>query len=164
MCRCCSSILEANNLPQEYAQTILMGINLENMRRTWESLIKLYYSGDADAFVMINELSARLNNIIQRRNGTVHACWSIGWGNDQTESFEIATSLKGQRNIGKRGHGGIKYTLADTKDFDDIIDEIQKLTSLVWRFTACIGRAPPSANFSYNDKGQLIDKPPKDQL
>jgi hypothetical protein len=164
MYHCCCLIIEVKGLRQEYCQTVLVGMNLENMRRTWESLIKLYYSGDVDATGMINHVSARLDNIIRRRNETVHARWNIGWGNEQTENFETATSLKGKRSIGGKGFGGIKYTVTDSKYFDDIVSEIDKLHSILWRFSFCIhwpGRnTPPSANFSYDDKGLLVDKPP----
>lgn len=169
MSRCSSQVLEVQGLPQNYAQTVLIGQNLENMRRTWESLMKVYYTGDPNAIDMINHLSTRLDNIIQRRNDTVHRLWYIGWGNEQTESYETATSTKGKRDIGKKGGGGIKYTKKDTKDFEDIIDEMQKLTSLVMRFMGCVvmivfhpdgSKGKPVANFHYDEKGQLIDRPP----
>lgn len=168
MSRCCSQVLEVRGLPQNYAQTVLIGQNLENMRRTWESLMKVFYTDDTDAISMINHLSTRLDNIIRRRNDTVHSLWYIGWGNEQTESYETATSIKGKRDIGKEGSGGIKYTKKDSKDFEEIIDEMQKLTSLVMRFMGCIvmiiyhpdgSKGKPVANFHYDEKGKLIDKP-----
>jgi hypothetical protein len=63
MSDCCRTILEVRGLSQNYAQTVLVGQNLENMRRTWESLIKVFYAGDADAIGMIDHLSKRLDNI-----------------------------------------------------------------------------------------------------
>jgi hypothetical protein len=91
-------------LPQNYAETVLIGQNLENMRRVWESLLKLHYSGDADAIGMINHLSSRIDNITKRRNDTVHRLWFIGWGNEETESYEVASSVKGTRHLGNKGH------------------------------------------------------------
>jgi hypothetical protein len=113
MNRCCSQVLEVKGLPQNYAETVLIGQNLENMRRVWESLLKLHYSGDADAIGMINHLSSRIDNITKRRNDTVHRLWFIGWGNEETESYEVASSVKGTRHLGNKGQGGVKYS-----DFD----------------------------------------------
>jgi hypothetical protein len=169
MSECCREVLQARGLPQVYAEAVLIGQNLEHMRRTWESLMKVFYAGDPEAIGMIDHLSNRLDNIIKRRNDTVHRLWFIGWGNEETESYETADGIKGVRDIGKKGVGGVKYTDKDTKDFEEIIDELQKLTSLVMRFRACvvmIGFHPdgsvgrPVANFHYDAKGQLVDGPP----
>jgi hypothetical protein len=158
MNRCCSQVLEVKGLPQNYAQTVLIGLNLENMRRMWEPLLKLHYSGDAAAIGMIDHLSARIDNIIRRRNDTVHRLWFIGWGNEETESYEVAGSIKGTRPLGAKAQGGIKYTDRDTKDFDEIVGEIERLTSLVQRFGACVvmpvfqaGTGKPGNNFHYDD-------------
>ena len=81
--QCTHQVLEMKGLPQDYAQTVLVGQNLENMRRTWESLMKVHYTGDAGAIGMIDHISNRLDNIIRRRNDTVHRLWFIGWGNEE---------------------------------------------------------------------------------
>lgn len=169
MLQCCRQVLEVKSLPQYYAQTVLVGQNLENMRRTWESLMKVFYAGDTDAIAMIDHLSNRLDNVIRRRNDTVHRLWFIGWGNEATESYATADSIKAVRDIGKKGAGGVKHTDKDTKDFEDIIEEIKKLTSLLWRFSGCVGMivfhpdgsvGKPVKNFHYDADGQLIDAPP----
>jgi len=169
MSDCCRQVLEVRGLHQTYAQTVLVGQNLENMRRTWESLLKLFYAGDADANGMIDHLSNRIDNVIQRRNGTVHRLWYIGWGNDETQSYAEATGISAGRNIGKKGTGGVKYTNKDTKDFEQIIDEMEKLSSLVRRFSGCViaimfrpdgSFGQPRNNFHYDARGQLVDAPP----
>jgi hypothetical protein len=164
MFECSHKVLEVRGLPQNYAQTVLVGQNLEKMRRTWESLMKVHYAGDTETIGMIDHLSNRLDNIIGRRNDTVHRLWFIGWGNEETESYEVAGSIKGTRDIGKKGQGGVKYTDKDTKDFEEIIEEMQKLTSLVARFRGCVvmpvfnpNAGKPTNNFHYDAKGQLID-------
>ena len=90
-------------LPQNYAQTVLVGQNLERMRRTWELLMKVHYTGDAAAIGMIDHISNRLDNIIRRRNDTVHRLWFIGYGNEETKSYEVADSIKVTSDIGKKG-------------------------------------------------------------
>ena len=86
---------KVKGLPQNYAQTVLVGQNLENMRRTWELLMKVHYTADADAIHTIHQISNRLDNIIRRRNDTVHRLWFIGYGNEETKSYEVAGSIKG---------------------------------------------------------------------
>ena len=86
--------------------------------------MKVHHTGDAGAIGMIDHISNRLDNIIRRRNDTVHRLWFIGWGNEEMESYEVAGSIKGTRNIGKKGQGGVKYTDKDTRDFEEIISEI----------------------------------------
>ena len=61
----------------------------------------------------------------------------------------------------------MKYTDRDTRDFEEIISEMQKLTALVWRFSGCVvmpifdaNTGKPVNNFHYDVKGQLIDAPP----
>jgi hypothetical protein len=164
---CCLQVLQVRGLPQGYAQTVLAGQNLEAMRRTWEALMKLSYVGDADAIGMISHLSDRLDNIIARRNDTVHRRWDIGWGNEQTESYEVATGTRTERNIGKKGRGGVKFTDKESRDFEEIIEEIRKVSSLVMRFGACIAhamsgpdRGKPINNFHYDAEGRLHDAPP----
>jgi hypothetical protein len=167
MSQCSLQVLQVRGLPQNYSQVVLVGQNLESMRRTWESLMKVHYAGDADAIGMIDHLSNRLDNIIRRRNDTVHRLWFIGWGNEETESYDVAGGMKGTRDIGKKGQGGVKYTDKDTKDFEEIIEEMQKLTALVGRFMACVAATVfgpstgrPANNFHYDANGQLIDAPP----
>ncbi|MBI2254741.1 MAG: hypothetical protein HYU58_08995 [Proteobacteria bacterium] len=172
MFSCCRQILEVTGLPQVYAQTALIGQNLENMRRTWESLMKVYYAGDKDAIAMIDHMSNRIDNVTQRRNNTVHRLWFIGWGNEETDSYEVATSMKGVRNIGKNGQGGVKYTSKDTSDFEQIIEEMEKATAVTTRFIACIAMQAfdqsgvtgrPSKNMHYDATGQLVASPPQPQ-
>ena len=164
MLQCSHKVLEVSGLPQNYAQTAIFGQTLEPMRRTWESLMKVHYAGDADAIGMIDHLSDQLDNIIGRRNDTVHRLWFIGWGNEETESYEVAGSIKGTRAIGKKKGGGVKYTDKDTKDFEKIIEGMQKLTALVARFEGCVvmpvfdrNAGKPANNFHYDANGQLID-------
>ncbi len=164
---CSLQVLQMKGLPQNYAETVLVGQNLENMRRTWESLMKVHYADDADAIGMINHLSNRLDNIIRRRNDTVHRLWFVGWGNEETESYDVADSIKGTRDTGKNGQGGVKYTNKDKNDFEEIIEEMQKLNKLVLRFMGCIvtsvfgtNRGTPAKNFHYEANGQLVDAPP----
>ena len=118
---------------------------------------------------MIDHLSNRIDNIIKRRNGTVHRLWFIGYGNDETETYETAVSIKAARDIGKKSVGGVRYTGKDTKDFEEIIEEMQKLTSLVQKFRGCVAMlvfypdgsvGKPVKNFHYGAKGQLVDAPP----
>jgi hypothetical protein len=61
----------------------------------------------------------------------------------------------------------VKWSDKDTKDFEEIINEMQKLTSLVNRFQGCVvmpvfrpKAGKPVANFHYDSKGQLVDQPP----
>ena len=107
---CSHKVLEVKGLPQNYAQTVLIGQDLERMRRTWESLMKVHYTGDAEAIGMIDHISNRLDDIIRRRNDTVHRLWFIGHGDEETKSYEVAGSIKGTPDIGKKGRGGVKYT------------------------------------------------------
>jgi hypothetical protein len=169
MFQCCCQVLRVRGLPQNYAQTALIGQNSENMRRTWESLMKVFYAGDPKAIGMIDHLSNRVDNVTQRRNNTVHRLWFIGWGNEETESYEAASGIKPVRDIEKKGVGGVKYTEKDSKDFEEINDELQKLTSLVMRFSACVAMilfhpdrsvGGPAKNFHYDAKGHLVDAPP----
>jgi hypothetical protein len=108
------------------------------MRRTWESLMKVHYTGDAEAIGMIDHISNRLDDIIRRRNDTVHRLWFIGYGDEETKSYEVAGSIKGTPDIGKKGRGGVKCTDKDTRDFEEVISEMQKLTALVSRFMVCV--------------------------
>ena len=61
----------------------------------------------------------------------VHRLWYIGYGNEEAKSCEVAGSIKGAPDIGKKGRGGVKYTDKDTRDFEEVISEMQKLTALV---------------------------------
>ena len=123
--------------------------------------------GDAHAIDMIDHISNRLDNIIRCRNDTVHRLWFIGYGIEETKSYEVAGSIKGSPDIGKRGRGGVKYTDKDTRDFEEVIGEMQKLTALVSRFMVCVvmpifdtNTGKPTNNFHYDGRGQLIDAPP----
>ncbi len=161
MNRCCCQVLEFKGLPQPYAQTVLIGQNLENMRRTWESLMKLHYTDDPDAVSMISHVSDKIDNVVRRRNDTVHRLWFIGWGNEQTETYEVADGMKAARDIGKKRQGGVRFTATDSKDFQEIIEEIERLTKLVRRFGLCVvmpgfkpGTGKPKENFHF-DNGVL---------
>jgi len=168
MFQCTSWVLQMKGLQQKYATAVLASQNLENMRRTWESLMKDYFADDTDAVGMIDHLSTRIDNVIQRRNDTVHRRWLIGWGNEETESYEVASGINARRDIGKKGRGGVKYTSKDTKDFEEIIKEIENLTSLVMRFIASVvdpafgsNLGKPVKIFHYNSKGNLVGSPPE---
>ena len=113
---------------------------------------------------MIDHVSHRIDNVVRRRNDTIHRLWFIGWGNEETETYEVAGSMKAVRNIGKNSLGGVRYTDRSTEDFDEIIGEIEKLTAIVRRFLGCVvidrNRGKPTANFHYDSSGKLVDAPP----
>jgi len=164
--QCSLEVLEVKG-PQNYAQTVLIGQTIENMRRTWESLMRVHYIADTEAIGMIDHISDRLDKIIRRRNDTIHHLWLIGRGNEETISYEVAGSIKWTRDIGKGSQGGVKCTDRDTRDLEEIISEMQKLAALVWRFSGCVAipifdpnTGKPGNNFHYDGKGQLIDAPP----
>jgi hypothetical protein len=138
LAQCSHKVLEVKGLPQNYALAVLVGQTIENMRRTWESLMKVHYTADAEAIGMIDHIANRLDDIIRRCNDTVHRLWLIGWGNEETISYEAAGSIKWTRDIAKGSQGGVKHTARDTRDFEEIISEMQKLTALVWRFSGCV--------------------------
>ena len=121
---------------------------------------------------MIDHLSNRINNITRRRNDTVHRLWFIGWGNEETETYEVASSIKSARDIGKKGQGGVKFTSKDTTDFEEIIAEFKSLNALLHRFQACIllptlnpGVGRPANDFQpvnqfHYKQGALVEGPP----
>ena len=148
------------NLSEDYSHTLLTGNNLENMRRRWEALMKLAFKDDASIIEAINHISKRLDNLITRRNNVVHNLWFIGWGNESTESYEVANGQKKKLNIGSKGTGGVEYSNKDSKDFDEIINKIQELTALILRFTGIFLGHEFSKNFHYDENKQLIGKPP----
>ena len=167
LAQCSHKTLEVKGLPLNYAQAVLVGQTTENVRRTWESLMKVHYAADVEAIGMIDHIANRLDNIIRRRNDTVHRLWFIERGNEETISYEVAGSIKWTPDIGKAGQGRVKYADRDTRDFDEIISEMQKLTALVRRFSGCVvmpifdaNTGKPVNNFHYDAKGQLIDAPP----
>jgi hypothetical protein len=155
---CCRTILEAHGLNPEFSPTVLVGQNLENMRRTWEMLMKQHYEADGDVIKMIDHISKRINNVIQRRNNAVHQLWFVGWGKD-TKPDEGAIGLKMTRSIGTHGKGGVISTRSDTRTFQETIGEIDALSFLIERFTHCIGldisitnKGKPRDNFHYENE------------
>jgi hypothetical protein len=120
----CMSVLTQKGLPSEYATTVLAGMNLENSRRLWVSLMKLAYRGNTDANEMLKHLSTRIDNVTRRRNDNIHRVWYIGWGNEETPSYEVADSVILRRDVSDKGQGGVKVSSRDTKDFVEIIDEL----------------------------------------
>ena len=61
----------------------------------------------------------------------------------------------------------MKYTDKNTRDFEEVISEMQKLTALVSHFMVCVvmpifdpNTGKPANNFHYDGRGQLIDAPP----
>jgi hypothetical protein len=159
MYQACSSLHETKELPQDYSDTILVGQNLEPMRRTWTKLMKLQYSDDVDAVEIVKHLSKRIDNVNGRRNKIVHRLWFIGWGNEETESYEEATGIKIERRAGR---GGIKISKRNTKDFEEVVGEFDLLTGMVRRVSGCVviavtdpGRGKLKNNFHYVD-GKLM--------
>jgi len=152
----CLQILLLHGLDYRFASIVLVGQNLENMRRTWESLMKAHYEGNTFALDAINNLSQRLEKVIKRRNDTIHTRWMIGWGNEQSESYAAAESMKEKRDIGRRGTGFTKLAFGSTEDFDETISQLEVLASLVGRLMGCaIGNNSVQNNFGYDAEGNL---------
>src|ERR1700693_1036002 len=78
MRHCCSKLLQNKGLPGEYAETMLAGTNIENMRRLWIALCKLLFRGNAYATALIDHLARRAEHIIRRRNDVIHSTWYVG--------------------------------------------------------------------------------------
>ena len=152
---CCLLYLERKGLPQTYGNTVLAGRNLEPMRRMWTALMKEEYSGNSAANKIIEDLSTRIDNANRHRNEIIHRIWFIGWGNEQTETFEKAASMKFK--LDNRG-GGVKISERDTSDFETVIEELRLLTEMVRRVMGCCviqgrqtGHGKLENNFHYVD-------------
>ena len=157
----CSVLLHKKGLPTEYVATVLAGANLESMRRIWISLMKLFYRVDTGANEIIEQLSHRIDNITQRRNDTIHRVWFIGQGDEDTVSFAIAQSEKIGRDIRPKGRGGVRVSSRDTRDFKEIIREMQLLQNLVNTVTVCIASGQDIKGRFFFEDGELKPGPPR---
>lgn len=154
----CVLLLKGRNDIHQLADTALAGHNLESMRRVWVAMMKLAFRGDRTTTDMIDHLSGRIDKVTQRRNDTIHRLWYIGYGHEDTTSFEVAESTKYLRDSRERGSGGIRVSKRDSQDFAEIIEEIDSLTKLVWRLCLCVAFDEiPADNFAYED-GKLEER------
>lgn len=153
----CLFILTSHGLPQPYASTVLAGMNLEPMRRMWTALMKQHMEGDKKALEMIDHVSGRIDKANSARNQIVHKVWYIGWGNDETETYEIAAGSRAVRDMKK---GGTRILNRDTKHFGEVLQEIQTLSDIALRMHACaLMTGKPAFSFAHNfryDDGRLI--------
>lgn len=134
----CYEILVAKGLPDEYAEMLLAGMKLENTRRLWVPLTKLFYDGNKRALEVIDHFSTRIDNVTKRRNDVVHRVWIVSSA-ESTTSYAAAHGYKRLRELpSKKNRGGYRILKRDARDFQEIFRELRALVTCLHIFMGCV--------------------------
>jgi len=99
-----------------------------------------------DEMQIFDNISQRLEDLIDKRNDVIHRTWFVEWGE---EEFSKAHSWKF-----KRSESGpqFKPLELEASDFDALLEEAKELTDIVLRIDGCLAIGVPfSKNFRVED-------------
>ena len=106
-------------------------------------------------FKIIKNLFARHLTITQERNDYLHGIWHIGWGNEQTADWSVATGYKLDR---KKEGTNVKVFSFKVDDFETLTIEANALNQLFRRLSGCFtGPFAVEKNFAFDDDGKVIE-------
>lgn len=141
---------------QQVANVLLAGYTADHLRTLFESLIGELINPNDKERKIINNIISRVQKITEKRNDVVHGTWFIGWGNETTQDFSEALGYKLHKN--KQG-AALKSLKHKVEDFSTLVEEAEKLFSLVTRLGVCMTLGLSiEKNFKTNDAGNVIDK------
>jgi len=141
---------------QQVANILLAGYTADHLRTLFESLIGELVKINDNEKKIVKNIFSRIQKLTERRNDVVHSTWYIGWGNEQTQDFSEAPGHKLHKN--KQG-AALKAFNYKAEDFLELVEEAEKLSSLVMRLHGCVtGEFSIEKNFKINETGNVIDK------
>jgi hypothetical protein len=126
----CETLLKLHLVPEEIIHTILAGHNLESMRRLWVSLMKLQCRDRPEVSALVDKIAMRLDNVIQRRNNTVHSRWSLAMSVKTRKAGLRGTKVL--RDISAKGKGGVYVASRKVEELRKIVEEISIVQQLVY--------------------------------
>lgn len=139
---------------QQVVDILLAGYTADPLRTLLESLIgELTTTNDKERKIIKNIFS-RIQKITEKRNDVAHSTWFIGWGNATTQDFSEASGHKLHKNKQGEARKSFKYK---AENFNDLITEAEKLSSLVMRLYLCITyNYNIGEHFKLNEAGEAI--------
>ncbi len=141
---------------QQVANILLAGYTADPLRTLFESLIGELTNLNDKEKKIIKNIFSRVQKLTEKRNDVVHSTWYIGWGNKQTQDFSEAPGHRLHKN--KQG-AALKAFNYKAEDFSVLVEEAEKLSSLVMRLHGCmVGSFSIEKNFKTNDAGNVVDK------
>jgi len=118
---------------QQVAQILIAGQTAEPLKTNYQSLIYQTQNLNPTEKLMIENAFKRLVKVIEARNDIIHSTWFIGWGNETTEDFSVASSMKSHKN---KSGAAIKSFDYQVNDFKNLIDETEELSKIFSRLSS----------------------------
>lgn len=123
------------------------------MRTMLQSLVGQLRPPDVDEQVIVNNMFARHQKLISRRNEVMHGTWMIGHGDVQTTDWGTAFGWKLGKNKTGSSVKGFEYRV---EDFDELTHEAKELANAFFRLYGCYsGKFNVKQNFNVDDDGTV---------
>ena len=140
---------------QSIAQILLAKQTADPLRELLKSLIGHMRPANPAEEKIIKNLFARHLTITKERNDYLHGIWHIGWGNEQTVDWSVATGYKLDR---KKEGTNVKVFSFKVDDFETLTIEANALNQLFRRLSGCFtGPFAVEKNLAFDDDGKVIE-------
>jgi len=151
---CIIFVLSGNSLrSQNLVQAVLAEFTADPLLSSFRAVVGELRKGDDYEMRILDNVSKRVQNLIERRNDVIHRTWFIEyWGPKDTE-FSKAPSLKFKKS--KRG-AEPKYLELTAEELGDLSKEAFELHNIIFRISGCLSLGRPfSKNFRLEKDGTV---------
>jgi hypothetical protein len=138
---------------QNLAWALLADLNAKPLFQSFRAVVAELRKNDASDMLILDNVSKRVDRLIEQRNDVIHRTWFIGAASEQDEDFSKVDSWK----FKKTGTGAkYKPRKGSVDEFNTLSNEADELAEIIFRISACLGiNKPFSKSFQVEEDGTV---------
>jgi hypothetical protein len=147
-------LLEKGGLQnQRVARVVLAELTAYPLKSILQAMIAELVSLSSADKAICDEIFARVQKLIERRNDVIHSTWFVGWASPHDTDFSMVSGHKWGR--GKQD-ADLESSRRTSADFESFAAECDQVCALVNRLLGCVMIDRPIAkNFILDDAGRV---------
>jgi len=138
---------------QNLAQALLADLTAAPLLQSFRAIVAELRKNDKEDLRILDNVSKRVEKLIEDRNDVVHRTWFVGWAAVEQEDFSTVGSWKFKKT--KRGPE-FKPKSYTSSDLDDLSKNADELAKTIFRMNGCLGFGTSfSMNFKVDKDGTV---------
>jgi hypothetical protein len=138
---------------QNLAQALLTDLTAAPLHQSFRAIVAELRKNDTEDLRILDNVSKRVEKLIEDRNEVVHRTWFVGWAAVDQEDFSTVRSWKFKKT--RRG-AEFKPKSYTTSALDDLSKKADELAKIISRMDGCLGIGTSfSKNFKVEKDGTV---------
>jgi hypothetical protein len=159
MSTCIIFVLHDDGLrTQHLANALLADLTAYPLLQSFRAMVAELRKNDSNDMRILNNVSNRIEELIEERNDVLHRTWFVGAASDRQQDFSKAPSWKFRKT---RTGPKFKPREGSVDEFNTLSSEAAELTNIILRITDCLHLGKPFSSNLKVDTDGIVRLPKK---